>query len=144
MEVFPIGGRERIVQRFLCDPFKRFGPPLLVTWRGVWYANVVVPCSRTYRTSTLSWSFRERWRLTTAWSDSSVIAVMVCSVDGSRGGRREYAGLRLCVEGEVVGRSDCGVIFWMRDTQESRVYAIEREIIYTQQARGRGLAEFVN
>ena len=69
-----------------------------------------------------------------------MVAVMVCSGNGSRGGsRREYSEVRLCVEGEGVGRFDCGVIFWVSNQQQSRVYALEREIIYMDQAKVSGI-----
>ena len=55
------------------------------------------------------------------WSDSSMIAVTVCSGDGSRGERREdaerreFAKFRLWVEGEPVGRFNRGTFCWARN-----------------------------
>jgi len=46
------------------------------------------------------------------WSDVSIAAVTVCSGNGSRGEKREYAEVRVSVEGQGVR---CFVVFWTRN-----------------------------
>ena len=69
----------------------------------------------------------------THWSDSSAIVVRVWSE--SRVERLKYPEVRVCVEGEGVGRFDRGVVCWTRNPQQSGVYVLEGEIIYMQGKR---------
>ena len=75
----------------------------------------------------------------THWSDSIIVAVIVCG--RSRVGRREYAEVRVCGEGKGVGRFDWVVVCWMRTPQQPRVYVLEGEITYVEQARGSAESE---
>ena len=80
------------------------------------------------------------------WSAGRNTEVVIARVPIVRSSWLQACGalvdLAWTITGEGVGRFNCGIVFWMGNTQKSRVYVIKREIIYMWQTRG--LVEFLD